>query len=1313
MASFSRSALETLRAAEDALAQRRAHPSAALAGGSDAYALHSAGVRGGGCGVGHWYRDPVNEAPTPTAAVEELQQQLSRAMRELIELRGELAAERDRRHETLAALGRQWKEDVLVEVHRRDAARQSDVAAVEERMAAQWREGSEGRLVVRRQLEEAVRASKVRDADCFQLREELHETARQLEERVDVALGHSSASRAECSRQLEQERATLSQRLDVEMLRLVEMRRDDQRALQQAKELMREESLRARGDVRRAVQETWDSSATALVTAATEPLEQLRAELRQAKAVAQAMDERVTDCVRTCQAECRLLTTTTAERLHALESKEAAAASATDRAERIADAAHEAARHAETTVATVKEAAERAVVHAATATERALRVEHALTDRDSRLVAVESQLHAIATAEGLKAEVEACRRQAARLESRVDAAAAVCARAEQLADRAAQQVATFADRIDACERTTQRGAGAVQQMQDAVEACESAHQLACNRLDTGEAAAQRQGHLLTQLEQRVAGQENRLGLWRQQQEQHLKDQATLQREQVERAEVVHAVATRAQQVSSDARAEVHRLERRLDDVDRSLGTAATEATTLRGSVDGLRAQSLDLQRQQQLAAEEVRLLATRVEERTASLKEAERGVRERVDQAEAHTQRVAQKVAVCEERLQEMGGRVQDYLKDAMRHHIGEAQKRLYAAVNEGVTGVANRVAAVEAAAEQTQHRLDEVPRQLGAMQETSASLQRRVQALESASQSLTGQTQRLASHAEAQAGDHQRLGTVQQELMRLTAALQRTKQDVAVLQDALRSLHAAAAPTTTAGPARDRSASGLGVWQAHTASTDTAPAAEVNTPAPSAHHSVSSVARGASHTLTTAAAAAAAAEVPPRPRRASPDSSGSSERPALQLSGVSSVRPHTEEAGRLHSLVEARAPSTDSAEVDGTAELFVSPGGRAAEQRRGLAATPPRTAAGATETAEQLSAPARTSAAANVSHRTAIREFTTIASSSSSDDDDDAVHTTESGGGGPAAAAAGLERAALARRTRLEDDASLDLTTAVTLTSEAPPSQHSGGPHRRSSHGDEPHQPGRAQRASPSASSSDERAPVVRRATDAMEEEEGSDDRVEAMPRHTSDVDATDEHDAGDAQEPPTGDSAPSPRDANWGDWDEEDEEDEEEEEDQVEDEERRAAPGPLRSPPSAASDDSGMGDVVMRMHDTGDTSGTRDSRETTSTPPAAGLAATVVHQRHDDDAEELRATPRRAFAGTAASPAPHRAVQLPDAVPRHGRGTTSSSSSSAERAEALGLRSASRPLPAQQQQHQTQQTQPQVRRYTDFDDSTSSDEA
>ena len=1427
MSSFSQSAFEMLQAAEEALAQPRGirRSSSSSRQLPSAYAYKN-NIENDGQSNGYAVHcDPNssgnNLCAPETSTVRELQSQLNRAMRELIELRAELVAERDRRNETLVALGRQWKEDVLVAVHRGDAALQSDVAALEEKLTAQMKEGSESRLVLRRQLEEAVRAAKVRDAERFQLREELQETTRQVEERVEVALAQSTAARADCSRQLEQERAALAQRLDTELLRLVEMRREDQRALQDARDALRQDHQRAGEEARRAVQELWQSSATALIKTATEPVEQLRAELRQCKAAVQSAEEKVADCVRSCQAECRLHTTTTAERLQALESAAAVTTSRVDRAERKADGAYETVGRMEASVQAARDATERAQLQAASALERTQKVEHAFSDRDGRLVALESQLHAIATAEGLKAEVEACKRQAGRLESRMDATGALCERVEQLADKTVRQVQDFTDRIGSCEKAVQRSGEAVRGVQEAVAACQAESQQAQTNHEVVEGVLQRHGQLMTQLEQRVVGQENRLGLWRQQQEQHMKDQQTVQREAAERAEVMYAVSSRAQQVSSDARAEVSRLGRHFDDVDRGLAAGTTETTALRAAVESLRTQGLALQRQLQQQEDQLRAMETRVQQRVEPLAELESTVAQRFERNESQTERLVQTVTECEKHLQEMGGRVQDYLKDAVRHHVGESQRRLLVALNEGLSRLSERLNEIDGTVAEVQAKSNDTPQQLQTLHDHSTALQRSLQALETRLQAVRGSVEQLSVQAEAQSDDHQQLGTVQQDVTRLGVAQRRLQEDLVRLQEMVQTLRET--QLTVAAPARDQTLSRITMSQPQTTSTEIAHTNEGDSSSPSARIPAGAVAQVPSQasaassppatTATTAAATAAAGRVAtmgesPTPKkttvipplaagsinaastlqaqqeqqRASSNSTEESkdnsvERPASQLSGVSSVRP-TEEVARLHSLAEPAAHTTTSS--DSEAEGGGGRHGNAAATQRPqpTSSRPPSAPAEklektstAVETAEKVSAPAalpstQVSGLVNTSHATVIRGFNTITSSSSSDSD------TESGKDSAAPRSSPPPHSRPAAST---DDVMSDLTTEVTLTSDtaATPQRGGGGGSRRV-------QPTTAQQrrtvtmtataawgrtfTDPSADNTPMASTRAAGAAAAPEATQGanvdrtavgataaaaaatvdtvSDDDVvqvaapnvernawfanqqvaasapQAAQHLSSPADAAAAAVAAPQGRSPvttaTDGSVQAPRHVDWDDWDE----------DESEAESDAATPARAAAPPAvvqtAQADGSDESDAVMQMNEmeedveeaalpqaqpqpAASSASDTDDSSASSSAAASRLAATTVHHRAPP-IEEPRATERRVFVSVAGHPVDG-SPEPRHVVPRHGLNTTSSSSSSAERAEALGLRAGGATAPGQR-------PAPQVRQYTNFDDSTSDDD-
>ncbi|KPI86359.1 hypothetical protein ABL78_4585 [Leptomonas seymouri] len=1403
MSAFSTSALEILQAAEDALTQPRNTKRSALANTCNntidynglhySYTLHQ--EPNSNC-----HTHGASEAST----VRELQSQLSRVMRELIELRAELAAERDHRNDTLVALGRQWREEVMVAVHRRDSSLQSDVAELEEKLTAQWRESNESRVVLRRQLEDAVRAAKVRDTDRFQLREELQETTRQVEERVEVALAQSTAARADCSRQLEQERASLSQRLDSELLRLVEMRSEDQRALQDAREALRRDGQRMREEVQRAVQEVWESSATALVKTATEPVEQLRAELRRCMTAVQAAEEKVTDCVRSCQAECRLHTTTTAERLHALEAKEAVAASRIDRAERKADGSYEVVHRMESSVQSAKDATERAQLQAASALERAQKVEHALSDRDARLIAVESHLHAVSTAEGLKAEVEACKRQVGRLESRMDATGALCERVEQLADKTVRQVNDCADRIGGCEKSVQRSAEVVQGVQEAMAACQAGNQQARDRDEIREGVVQRHGQLLTQLEQRIVGQESRLGLWRQQQEQHTKDQQMVQREMTERAEATHAMATRAQQVSSDARAEVSRLERRFDDIDRAITSSAKEATAQRATGESLRAQGLEMQRKQQHLEDQLRVAEAQVQERVLLLAELERNVAQRFKQSGSHTERLEQKLVHCEKQLQEMGGRVHDYLKDAIHHHAGESQRRLLAALNEGLSRVSEKVSTVEHTVTEMQARSGSMPKQLQTLQANSTTLQRSLQALDGRLESLRGNVDQLALHAEARGGDHQRLSTIQKDLSLLAVGQQRLQQDLLHQQEMMQTLREM--QLSAGRQTRDQTLSQLGGSQAQTASTEMARAHEAGSSSPSAVIPADAGQRFNSPMPTVSPSTAMesqlaekAAAIPPQsaqstktsPRMQTPQgqqraSSGSTNssrggsvgRPPSHLSGVSSVRP-TEEAARLCSIAEQAADTTSDDDGDGTHEVAaIEPHAKSSERSPQTSTLPSVQGAAAVdlsagaETAEKLCAPALASSAqasgiANMSHLTIIRGFTTIGSTPSDSDTD--VSGLRRQQQQQQQSRSALQQRAARVAAAHEEDISSDVTTAVTLTIEAavtPVTEGSGvtgglrpQPSTVQRRAVTTVASGQQQQQLSSLDSSPERIPPaparvgqpantqadrrdVKRAGEVRlpgSEDDDDSDAVQAVVAQSSSEEGGDDSNSSQVEHLPAAgahrgnawaadqggtpleprqrahaaaarveargteggkSSAAALRPPQWDDWDEGETED---------DDDGRGHAVKEPTAPAAQADSSGGSDMVMPMRDVGagsDSSAASTDTSTTSTAPRqAASSAAPHHQRiSGGGAEELRATERRVFVsvtgGTAGgSPAPRHVV------PRHGQNTTSSSSSSAERMEALGLQRTGPTATAQR-------PVPQVRHYTNFDDSTTSDD-
>ncbi|EKG01993.1 hypothetical protein TCSYLVIO_006992 [Trypanosoma cruzi] len=569
MSHFSREATKLLRAAEDALSGRRP---AAL---SLPVEQQESWDR----------RDGALNGRHGDSSVLELQRQLRVAMTEISNLRNELMAERESRSQTIVSLGRRWKEEMMVELHAADHQSRRAIAELEVNVLQRYKEEATARAVMQRQLDEVLRSSKVRDRSQFERQEYIQEQIDSLRERLEAAVAECGLIRVESTQQLEKERASLAQRLDVELLRYLDMRRDDQREREKLKQQLKADIAAIGLHVRELMDEAWRTHATALERTLREPIDTFAQKIARHEELVAGMDAKIHDCTTSCHAEVRLQTASLQERVGALESSSAVTASRVDRAERKADTAQEAMSRVDANLGVARDTAERAQAQAQRAMERAQRVEDTVQDRDARLTQIETHLGAAATAEKLRAEIESVRRAALRAESGVDALRQVCERDEQLAEQTRRVVDGFTDRIEGCEQlvhrlraTVETVEGRVPHLQQRLAALEETREslfASTTRLD--DLAAQF-GQRVQNVEAAVKGVGERL-------EQSRRD--TLGGLQSVNARLEHAndMALRSETSSAAARAEVDRMDRRLCELESRAGRFAADSTTLRAATE--------------------------------------------------------------------------------------------------------------------------------------------------------------------------------------------------------------------------------------------------------------------------------------------------------------------------------------------------------------------------------------------------------------------------------------------------------------------------------------------------------------------------------------------------------------------------------------------------------------------------------------------------------------------------------------------------------------------------------------------------------
>ncbi|CBH11610.1 hypothetical protein, conserved [Trypanosoma brucei gambiense DAL972] len=593
MTDFGREAAKLLRATEDALYYRRSTAGSCEWADRDLKFRTSSSATGDMRGNSNfpfeaaWRTDNDGEKCGDSAAyIIELQRQLRVVMSEVAGLRSELAAERDSRSSTLTALGRRWKEEVLVEV--RTSEHQSRRAIDELSVAIQQQRKDEetARSLLQHRVEDLLRDSKVRDRTQFDMQEQLREQVDAMRERLESAVSECALLRVECVQHQERENSAIAQRLDAELMRYIDMRAEEQRERQQLKQQLKSDVEAFGTHVQELVDKTWKSHLATTRRELQAPIDTLVKQMAQHTEGMTDLSAKVHDCTTTCRAELRLQTTALQERVSAAEASAAVMLSRIDRAERKADGAQEAASRADATIAVVRDVAERAVVVSQRAMATAQRAEDAIEDRDARVAQLESHLAAVSTAEKLRADLEGVRRTAQRAESGVDALRHVYERDVQEQQNEKRQLDALMDRVSVYEKQQQHLRTSLEsitdnripQLQHRIVVLEEARETLAAEASRGEnAIMQNQQHALN-IEGTVRSLNERL-------EQLRRDMNVSSQALSTRVEAANDAALRCETSSSTSRGEVERMERRVAQLEVQSTRLVADLTNLRSTAD--------------------------------------------------------------------------------------------------------------------------------------------------------------------------------------------------------------------------------------------------------------------------------------------------------------------------------------------------------------------------------------------------------------------------------------------------------------------------------------------------------------------------------------------------------------------------------------------------------------------------------------------------------------------------------------------------------------------------------------------------------
>ncbi|CCW66658.1 unnamed protein product [Phytomonas sp. Hart1] len=603
---------------------------------------------------GVWEKKKGSPSPGDSCGWD-LSRQLHFALKELTSLRAEFAAEREARGESLVALGRRWKDELRVELRAGAVAQERALSALEAGLTARLQAEAGKFALLKRQQEELQHTLKAHQRGEFDRQEQLREEMEGLRGRIEQGVAAATALRGEVVREMENEKAALSTRLEVELRRGVDLHQEDLRQIQSLKASMAEEMRRAGSTIREMVQQTWGSFAAGLEREVRETQTGLVEELKRTGERVRAVEEKVEERLRTGQAELRVQTTMLRDRVAALESNEAVGASRMDRAEKKADAAHDSTSRMDAAVLVAREMVERAVGLSQRAAERAQRVEDVLLDRDARLIQVESQLHAVSTAGSLKATVVACERGLTQMESRVNALGEVCARGERLVEESGRKTDAILGRLSHCEKANTTLKSTLQGVMENVQGAVDRLVVVEDTRERIQGAADQQELACVRLEHRLDANENRTKLLAEKHAQFQKELLAQHHTLHERVEASFELISLSESVNKAAKADVERLEKRLIKIDSSTSGFLERCEAVQAEVEEFNNEIAALQRQSAQIKEKIDLHANRKDSNVESLerleaemltksKKLEKDVMMHLEQLTHHTEETAERL---------------------------------------------------------------------------------------------------------------------------------------------------------------------------------------------------------------------------------------------------------------------------------------------------------------------------------------------------------------------------------------------------------------------------------------------------------------------------------------------------------------------------------------------------------------------------------------------------------------------------------------------------------------------------------------------
>jgi hypothetical protein len=391
-----------------------------------------------------------------SSAEEDYGRQVRLCMKEIAELRSELAQEREGRHQLQALLAKRAKEEVLVEVHSIQNQMRQDMRELEAKVQERLSDSDTVRSLERRKVDDALRMLKAQERSQFDIAEQYRDQLEEMRQRVDTCVAASTTIRTEITHQLETEKGRMEHRLDVELERYAEMHRQHQNSLAETQRSVSREVQDVAKMVRTIVEAAWDERIKTVQKSLQDSLGKFQRTQEQHGDIVATLSSQVTNYLREGKRDLSQATAELRDRLAMLEANAPLLSAQMERVQRKADTAVESNSNLSALVDVLREAADKATVQALRSCERAQKVEDSIMERDNRLLALESQAVSLSGFDKVRNEVDATKRAVQRVESCIDTTRQIADRCERIVDDIQRNVDASADRGDSIEKKAVR-----------------------------------------------------------------------------------------------------------------------------------------------------------------------------------------------------------------------------------------------------------------------------------------------------------------------------------------------------------------------------------------------------------------------------------------------------------------------------------------------------------------------------------------------------------------------------------------------------------------------------------------------------------------------------------------------------------------------------------------------------------------------------------------------------------------------------------------------------------------------------------------